>query len=170
MGGLPDSPLAAGAAAHGAIGEEERHAALRREVMEHVLDPGEVRVAPPSRPSADHRYSPPPPRRGAVAPARVALQLRVPPFADVERRVGHHVVGSQVGVLVAGEGVGRFLAEIEVDAADGHVHRRESPSGGIALLPIDGEVAQLAAVLLDEALALDEEPAGAHGRIIDAPW
>ena len=81
-------------------------------------------------------------------------------------------------MLVAGEGVGRFLAEIEVDAADGHVHRGEAPGGGIALsrtpprarpsgslretksalpprrfvLPIDGEVAQLAAVFFDEPL------------------
>ena len=58
-----DFALASRAAAHGAIGEKERHAAVRGEVVEHVLDPGEVRVAP---------------RRGAVAPARVALQLRVP--------------------------------------------------------------------------------------------
>ena len=58
--GAADVALAAGAAAHGAIGEEERHAALRGEVVEHVLDPGEVRVAP---------------RRGAVAPARVALEF-----------------------------------------------------------------------------------------------
>ena len=41
-----DAAFAAGAAAHGSIGKEERHAALRREVMEHVLDSGEVCVAP----------------------------------------------------------------------------------------------------------------------------
>ena len=43
--GLADFAFAAGVAAHGAIGEQQRHAALRREVVEHVLDPGEVGVA-----------------------------------------------------------------------------------------------------------------------------
>lgn len=120
--------------------------------MEHVLDPGEVGVAL---------------GRGAVFPAGVAFQLRVPPFADIERRIGHDVVGPQVGVPVAGEGVGRFLAEIEVDAADRHVHGREAPGGGIRFLAVNGDVAQLSTVFLDELLALDEESAGAHGGIVD---
>lgn len=118
-----------------------------------MLDPGEVGI---------------PLRRRAVFPAGVALQLAVPPFLDVEGRVRHHEVGAEVRVLVAGESVRRFLAEVEVDAADGHVHRRQPPGGGIAFLPEDHDVADGAAVLLDEALRLDEEAAGAHRRIIDA--
>ena len=70
--------------------------------------------------------------------------------------------------MVAGEGVRRFLAEVEVDAADGHVHRRQPPGGGIAFLPEHHDVTDGAAVLLDEALGLDEEAAGTHRRIIDA--
>ena len=44
-------------------------------------------------------------------------------------------------MLFLGEGIGRFLAEVEIDArlrcttpgraADGQVHRREPPGGGI---------------------------------------
>lgn len=71
-------------------------------------------------------------------------------------------------MLVAGKGVRRFLAEVEVDAADGHVHRRQPPGGGIAFLPEDHDVADGAAVLLDEALRLHEKAAGAHRRVIDA--
>ena len=74
-----------------------------------MLDPGEVGIAL---------------RRRAVFPAGVALQLAVPPFLDVEGWVGHHEVGAEVRVLIAGESVRRFLAEVEVDAAGDHVHRR----------------------------------------------
>lgn len=47
-------------------------------------------------------------------------------------------------MLVLSEGIGRFIAEVEVvarrrcntpgQAADGHVHRREQPGVGIALI------------------------------------
>lgn len=151
--GAADVALAAGIRAHRAIGEQQRHRAIRREVVEHVLDPGEVGI---------------PLRRRAVFPAGVALQLAVPPFLDVKGRIRHHEVGAEVRVLVAGEGVRRFLAEVEIDAADGHVHRRQPPGGGIAFLPEDHDVADAAAVLLDEALGLHEEAAGAHRRVIDA--
>ena len=59
-------------------------------------------------------------------------------------------------------------AEVEVDAADGHVHGGEAPGGGVGFLAVDREVAELAAVFLDKALALDEEAAGAHGGVVDA--
>ena len=36
--------LAAGIRTHRAIGEQQRHRAIRREVVEHVLDPGEVGI------------------------------------------------------------------------------------------------------------------------------
>ena len=51
----------------------------------------------------------------AVVPAGIALQAAVPPVADVERRVGQDVVGSQVSVLVAGESVGGFAAQVEIN-------------------------------------------------------
>ena len=123
-------------------------------MVEHVLYPGEVGIAP---------------GRGAVFPAGVAFEFAVPPFLDVERGIGHDIVGTEVGVLVVGEAVGGLFAEVEVDAADGHVHGGEAPSGGVGFLAVDGEVAELAAVFLDEALALDEEAAGAHGGVVDAP-
>jgi len=43
----------------------------------------------------------------------------------------------QGGVLVVGEAVGGLFSEVEVDAADGHVHGRQPPGGGVALLAVD---------------------------------
>ncbi len=151
--GFADFAFAAGVGGHGAVGEEEGHGAIGGEVVEHVLHPGEVGVAL---------------GRGAVFPAGVALEFAVPPFLDVEGGIGHDVVGAEVGVLVVGEAVGGFFAEVEVDAPDGHVHGGEAPGGGVGFLAVDGEVAELAAVFLDEFLALDEEAAGAHGGVVYA--
>ena len=76
-------------------------------------------------------------------------------------------VGAQVGELVAGEGVGGFATQVEVDAADGQVHRRQAPGGGVGLLAEDGHVAELAAVRFDEVLALHEHAAAAAARVVD---
>jgi hypothetical protein len=76
-------------------------------------------------------------------------------------------VGAQVRVLVAGEGVGGFAAEVEVDAADGEVHRREAPGRRVGFLTVDRHVAELAAVRLDELLGLHEHAAGAAAGVID---
>jgi hypothetical protein len=124
---------------------------LGLEVVEHVLQPGVVGVAL---------------GRVAVNPAGVALQAAVPPVADVERRVGEDEVGPQVRVLVAGEGVGGLFAQVEVDAADGEVHRRQPPGGGVGFLPVDGHVAQLAPVGLDEFFGLHEHAAGAAAGVV----
>jgi hypothetical protein len=86
--GAADVAFAVLAGAHGAVGEHDAGAAVGLEVVEHVLQPGVVGVAL---------------RRGAVHPARIAFQAAVPPVADVERRVGEHKIGAQIGVLVAGE-------------------------------------------------------------------
>lgn len=155
---LADFALKVGVAAHRAVGQQQRHAAGRGQVVEHVLQSGEVGVAL---------------RRRTGDPARIGGQLFIPPFLHVEGRVGHDEIGAQVRVQVVEQGVGRGTAKIEVDAANGHVHRGQPPGGGVALLPIDADlptlaVARLAAVLFDELLALHEEAAGTHGRVVDA--
>lgn len=64
-----------------------------------------------------------PPRRDAEVPAHVVV------FADpvgvVEGRVGQDLVGAEVGVEVAPEGVGVFGAEVDLDVAQGEVHDGE---------------------------------------------
>lgn len=81
------------------------------------------------------------------------------------KQFGHHVVGAEVGVLVVEKGAGGLFAEIEVDAADGHVHWGEAPSGGAALLVVNGDRTESAAVGLDELLveAVEELLVGGGG-------
>ena len=150
-----DFAFIAGVGAHGAVGEQQAHAAVWREVVEHVLHPGEVGVVG---------------GRGAVLPAGVVVFDAGVPFFHVEGRIGHDEVGAQIGVFVVAEGVGPFAAEVEVDAADGHIHRRQAPGGEVGFLAVDGKVARFAFVFLNEAFALHEESARAHGGVVDAAF
>ena len=73
-------------------------------------------------------------QRGSLA------KFFVPPLLHVERWVGHDVIGAQVRVLIVEQGVGGASSEVEVDTADGHVHRGQPPGGGVALLAIDADL------------------------------
>src|SRR5690606_30132449 len=158
---LADFAFVVGVGAHGAVGQQQGHAAGGGQVVNHVLHPGEVGVAP---------------GWGAVLPAHVIGQGLTPPVLHVEGWVGHHEVGAQVRVLVVEEGVGVLLAEVEVDAADGHVHGRQLPGGGVGFLAVYGDVLLLfggvvvlfLGVLFNELVAGDKETAGTHGRVIHA--
>ena len=136
---------------HRAVGQHEAGDPGRREVVDEVLDPGEVGVAG---------------RRHAVLPALVVLEQVAAPVAVVERRVGEDVVGLEVGVAVVVEGVA--VGDLGVDAADGEVHLGEAPGRVVGLLAVDADVADAAAVRLDELLALDEHAARAAARVVDA--
>ncbi len=129
-------------------------------MIQHVLYPAEVGVA----------FG-----WGAVFPAHVIFQLGMPPVLDIEGRIGHDVIGPQVRVLVIQEAVGVLLAEVKIDAPDGHVHCGQLPGGGVALLAVDGDMLFLFGCLVvffvgmgfDELVIGDKEATGAHGRIID---
>src|ERR1051325_1377974 len=69
---------------------------------------------------------------------------------------------------VAPEGAGVLGAEIGLDAADGEVHHGEAARGGVALLPVDADVAEPAAVGFDEFFRLHEHAAGTAARIVNA--
>jgi len=71
-------------------------------------------------------------------------------------------------VLVVVEGVA--VGDLGVDAADGEVHLGKAPSGVVGLLAVDGDVADLAAVRLDELLTADEHAARAAAGVIDAAF
>ena len=71
---------------------------------------------------------------------------------------------------VAAEGVGVLGAEVGLDAAQGEVHHGEAAGGGVALLAVDADVAELAAVGFDELFRLHEHAAGAAAGIVDAAF
>ena len=104
----------------------------------------------------------------AELPAHVVVLAE--PVGVVEGWIGEDVVGAQVGVQVAAEGVGVFGAEVGFDAADGQVHHGQAARGGVAFLAVDGDVAELAAVGLDELFGLHEHAAGAAGGVVDAAF
>ena len=118
-----------------------------------MLHPGEVGVAL---------------GRDAELPAHVVVLAE--PVGVVEGRVGEDVVGAEVGMEVAAEGVGVLGAEVGLDAAQGEVHDGEAAGGGVALLAVDADVAELAAVGFDEFFRLHEHAAGAAGGVVDAAF
>ena len=118
-----------------------------------MLHPGEVGVAL---------------GRDAELPAHVVVLAE--PVGVVEGRVGEDVVGAEVGMEVAAEGVGVLGAEVGLDTAQGEVHHGEAAGGGVALLAVDGDVANLATVGFDEFFRLDEHAAGAAGGVVDAAF
>ena len=87
--GAADVAFAGLVGGHAAIGEDEAGHTLRGEVVDEVLHPGEVGVAL---------------GRDAVLPAHVVVLAE--PVGVVEGRVGEDVVGAEVGMEVAAEGVG----------------------------------------------------------------
>ena len=76
-------------------------------------------------------------------------------------------IGVQITVLVAHEGMGRVLTQIEVHTTDSQAHRGNAPGGRVGLLAIDGYVAELTAVSFDEFVRLREPAIGAAARIVD---
>ena len=106
--------------------------------------------------------------RDAELPAHVVVLAE--PVGVVEGRVGEHVVRAEVGMEVAAEGVRVLRAEVGFDAAQGEVHHREAAGGGVALLAVDADVAELAAVGFDEFFRLHKHAAGAAGGVVDAAF
>ena len=133
--------------------EDEAGHAGGREVIDEVLHPGEVGVAA---------------RGKAELPARVVVFAE--PVGVVEGRIGEDEVGAQIGMEIAPEGVGLLFAEIGFDAADGEVHHGEAARGGVALLAVDADVAEPAAVGFDEFFRLHEHATGTAAGIVNAAF
>ena len=148
-----DFAFATGLSAESAVRKDEPDFSAGREVVNHVFNPREVRVAC---------------GREAVLPARVFLQLFLAPVLEVEGRVRHDEVEAFVGVQVVEERVFVVFAEVRVDAADGHVHFRHFPGVGVGLLSVNTYVVAVATVVLDKLDALHEHAAGTAAGVIDA--
>ena len=121
---LPDLPFSRLVGRHRSVREHESRHSPRREVVDHVLHPGEVRVAR---------------RRHAVLPPLVVLQLISSPVGDVEGGIGEDEVCLEIRQPVVPEGVA--VLDLPVDPADREVHLRKAPGGVVGLLPEDPDVA-----------------------------
>lgn len=148
-----DFAFAAGLGAECAVRKDEPDFSAGREVINHVFDPCEVRIAC---------------GRETVLPARVFLQLFLAPVLEVEGRVRHDEVEAFVGVQVVEKRICVVFAEVRIDAADGHVHFCHFPGVGVGLLSVNAYIVAVAAVILYELDALHEHAAGAAARVIDA--
>ncbi len=91
----------------------------------------------------------------------------MPPVGDIERRIGHHKISTQVWMLVTHEAVGRLFAQIEVDTTNGKVHRRQSPGSRVGFLSVDRNVAQFAAMGFNKPFRLHKHAAGAATSVVD---
>lgn len=148
-----DFAFAAGLGAECAVRKDESDFSAGSEVVDHVFDPCEVRVAC---------------RREAVLPARVFLQLFLAPVLEVEGRVRHDEVEAFVGVQVMEERVFVVFAEVCVDTADGHIHFSHFPGVGIGFLSVNAYIVAVATVVLNKLDALHEHAAGTAAGVIDA--
>ena len=79
-------------------------------------------------------------RRHPKFPAHVLPQVFAAPVAHVERRVGEHEIGLEVGMQIRPEAVGVAQAEIGVNAANGDVHPHQFPGGVVGFLPVNRNV------------------------------
>src|SRR5690606_5680357 len=151
--GLADFAFAALLRAHGAVGQHHARGAVGGEVVVDVLDPRIVGVA-------HGRY--------AELPAHVFAQALAAPVGDVERRVGEDEVELEVAQLVLVEAAFVVPADVGIDAAHRQVHLAQPPGGVVALLSVDGDVPDAAAVLHHELFRLHEHTAGAAAGVVDA--
>jgi hypothetical protein len=71
---------------------------------------------------------------------------------------------------VAPECVGLFGSEIGLNAPQREVHDREAARGCVTLLAVDADIADFAAVRLDEFLRLNEHPSRPAAWIVDAAF
>ena len=121
--------------------------------MDEVLHPGEVGVVP---------------RRKAELPARVVVFAE--PVGVVEGRVGEDEVGAEIGTEIAPEGVGLLFAEGRLRCRGWRGSSWRGTRGGVALLTVDADVPELAAVGLDEFFRLHEHAAGTAAGVVNAAF
>ena len=120
-------------------------------MVDEVLHPGKVGIAL---------------RRHAKFPAHVIIGAM--PVGIIERRVGQNELGLEVFVEIAPEGVGLLGTEVGLNAANGQIHYGQASGGGIALLAVNGNVADAPAMGFHKFLRLHEHATGTTAGIVNA--
>src|SRR5689334_19958144 len=100
-------------------------------------------------------------RRCAKGPTRILAKPLTAPIGYVERRIGEDVIETQVLEFVLVKATFIIPSDVGVDAAHSKVHFAQPPCRVIALLPINGDVADPATMAFDELLGLHEHATGA---------
>src|SRR5699024_8778846 len=136
---------------HGAVGLDYAGTTTRGEFGEDVLDPGVVGIV--------SRWHP-------IAPAGVFFITG--PVFDVERRVGHDVIGLHIRVLIAGKGVSPAWGKVGVEPVDGQVHFGHPPGTFIEFLAVNGDRGAILIMGVEELLGLDKHATGSATGVIDA--
>ena len=155
----PYFAFAARIAAHRTVGQNDTGATCGRKVMHDVRQPREIGVALR--------------RRTVIRPANIAVELGMPPIGNVERRIGQHVIGAQIGMLIVEKRVGGFASQIEVDAANHEVHRHQTPRRVVAFLPVNRDVlfarlVMFGLVAFNKLFRLHEHSARTAARVVNA--
>ena len=105
----------------------------------------------------------------AIFPANVIHQLVRAPAGEIEGRVGHDVICLELRAAIIEESVCVEFAQVGFDATDGQVHLSHFPSGGVGVLAKDGNLIDVAAVILNEFCRLNEHAARTTAGVINAP-
>ena len=137
------------------IGKNKSDTACWRKMMHHVLNPRIVGIA-----LWWH----------TIFPTDIVCQTTGSPVFHIEGRIGHDEVELLGGVLVITETVTPTVAKVCLQTADGKVHVCHLPGVGVELLTIDGDIAQVTLMLLNELGTLHKHTARTTGRVIDAAF
>src|SRR5262249_30842588 len=96
----------------------------------------------------------------------ILAQPLTAPVGGIERRIGQDVIEAQVFQLVLVKTTLIIPSNIRIDATYRQVHLGQPPSGVVAFLAVDGDIADTAAMLLHQALALHAHAPGTAARVI----
>ncbi len=148
-----DFPLAVGLRRKGAIGQYHSDTAARGQIMcwSH---------AKLAFPGAD-----------AISPTNIFQQFILPPTRKVKGQIGHDEVSSQLRMTIIEKCVGVEFTQIGLNTANGKVHLRHLPGGGIGILPEHGNFIDIASMVFDKFCRLHKHTAkatagGIHSAIV----
>ena len=119
---------------------------------DHVLQPSKVGVVG---------------RRRSVLPAHIIQKLILSPAGKVEGRIRHNEIRLELRVTVIKECVRAELSKVSFDTANGKIHLRQLPCGGVGVLTIHRDVFDISAVIFDELRGLDKHTARPAAGVVD---
>ena len=110
-------------------------------------------------------------RRRTVSPTSIVAEQFAAPITDIEGRIGDDKIGFHVLVRVIEKGPLSIPDHLgAVDAANSEIHTAQSPSGLVAFLPINGNIAHPPLMVFDELFGLHKQAARPTTGVKNAPF